>query len=234
MAKLRIERRDAGYARGQEIHEVILRTAFELLVDSGFDALTFGNIAKRMNTKSGNISYYFPQKDTLVAELLNGIISNYEHEFDHIMNDASFDDEQKLKEIAQMIIMDLTTRETTRVFPELWARSNHDPFVQERLDELYRRGRQAIVQLVSRLRPDLPPEQCEMIGVIWAACFEGLTIFAGHGKAWEPRIDAIAHMTKTMLFDGVMHMPAIPAAATTPVVKRASVRPKTTTKNFDG
>lgn len=214
MAKLRIERRASGYARGQEIHETILRTSFDILVDEGLDALTFGNVAKRMGTKSGNVTYYFPTKESLVFELLNGIISNYEHEFDAIAEDPALDDEGKFKAIAELIILDLATKETTRVFPELWAKSNHDPYVQERLNDLYRRGRQAIVQIVGRLRPDLAAEEREMVGVICASCFEGMTIFAGHGKEWENKIGALARMTKDILFSGIRNL--APTAAPLP------------------
>lgn len=207
MAKLRIEPRDAGYARGQEIYETILRTSFSILVDEGFDALTFGRIAKRMGTKSGNINYYFPNKESLVCELLNGIISNYEHEFDAIAGDETLDDYGKFKAISELIVNDLTTKETTRVFPELWAKSNHDAFVQERLDDLYRRGRQVIVQLIGRLRPELSAQECEMAGVICSACFEGLTIFAGHGKEWETQIKPLAAFTNRLLLHGILALP---------------------------
>lgn len=207
MAKLRIEPREEGYTRGQEIHETILRTSFDILVDQGMDALTFGNIAKRMGTKSQNVTYYFPNKNILLSELLNCISSNYEYEVDIIEKNKSMSDEEKFKSIAELIILDLATKETTRVFPELWAKSNHDSFVQDRLNDLYRRGRQVTVQLVSRLRPDIPADIQQMIGVIAAGCFEGLTIFAGHGKEWEDKIEIIARLTKNILFEGIMSLP---------------------------
>lgn len=208
MAKLRIDRREAGYTRGQEIHENILRASFDILVDEGMDALTFGNIAKRMGTKSQNVSYYFPNKNTLISELLNCIISNYEYEVDMIEKNNSMNDEEKFKIMVELIILDLATKETTRVFPELWAKSNHDSFVQDRLDDLYRRGRQITVQLVSRLRPDIPADIQQIIAVIVTGCFEGLTIFAGYGKEWEEKIDTIAKIAKQFLFGGIMSLPA--------------------------
>ena len=206
MAQLRIEERTSGYSRGQRLHASILRTAFEILVDSGLDALTFGSIAKRMGTKSGNITYYFPTKESLIVELLNGIISNYEHDIDAIYNSDDLEDEDKFARITELIILDLPTKETTRIFPELWAKSNHDPLVQERLDDLYRRGRKAVVRIIARIRPDLSSEQHEMIGVICASCFEGMTIFAGHGKEWEARIDGLSRMTKSILLAGIRHL----------------------------
>lgn len=208
MAKLRIDRREAGYTRGQEIHENILRASFDILVDEGMDALTFGNIAKRMGTKSQNVSYYFTNKNTLISELLNCIISNYEYEVDMIEKNNSMNDEEKFKIMVELIILDLATKETTRVFPELWAKSNHDSFVQDRLDDLYRRGRQITVQLVSRLRPDIPADIQQIIAVIVTGCFEGLTIFAGYGKEWEEKIDTIAKIAKQFLFGGIMSLPA--------------------------
>lgn len=91
----------------------------------------------------------------------------------------------------EIILDDITTKKTTRVFPELWALSNHDPFVQERVDELYQRARASINELVGEINPALPAEEREVVALFISASMEGMTIFAGYEKPWRAKMPAI-------------------------------------------
>lgn len=203
MANLKIEPRSNGYAHGHRLYEAILRASFEILVEKGLDNLTFGNIARRIGKKPGNISYHFPSKDALISELINAIITNYENDINAILASTSTSDEDKFSLILDIIICDLPTKATTRVFTELWAKSNHDPFVQERLNDLYERGRAAFVDLISRINPQLTREQSHAVAVLVSAAHEGLTIFAGHGKPYEANIGEFSRIAQAILVKGI-------------------------------
>lgn len=197
MAALKIVPRKGGYARGKDVFEQILRAAFALLVEDGWNALTLRRIASRCGLKAGNLSYYFSSKEDLLRELLNAIISSYEESFDAIKNDSKSTAEQRLEGIVGVILEDITTKETTRIFTELWAMANHDRFVQDRLNELYQRGRAAIKDLISEINPALPVEEREILSVFFAASLEGLTIFAGHDKPWRARMPWLERIAAT-------------------------------------
>ncbi|MHA3791683.1 MULTISPECIES: TetR/AcrR family transcriptional regulator [Sphingomonadales] len=188
---LKITPREGGYARGQEGLEQILYAALNILVEQGSKALTLRRIASECGMKAGNLAYYFPSKEELLRELLNAIISSYEEPFDRIVHDPSESAEKRLENLVVLILDDITTKKTTRVFPELWAMTNHDPFVQERVNELYQRARVAILELIEEINPALPPDEREIVALFISASMEGMTIFAGHEKPWCEQMPAI-------------------------------------------
>jgi AcrR family transcriptional regulator len=176
---------------GQEGLEQILYAALKILVEQGSKALTLRRIASECGMKAGNLAYYFKSKEELLRELLNAIISSYEDAFGVILHDPSDSADKRLERIVVLILDDITTKKTTRVFPELWAMSNHDPFVQERGNELYQRARAAILELVEEINPALPANEREIVALFISASMEGMTTFAGYEKPWREQMPAI-------------------------------------------
>lgn len=182
---LQIAHREGSNARGQEGLEQILYAALSVLIEEGYQALTMRRIASECGLRPGNISYYFKSKDDLVRALLDAIMSSYENAFRVAMDEAGSDPENRMKVLIQLILEDITTKKTTHVFPELWALSNHDPFVKERLYDLYARQYGYFEELIGQLNPTLPHEDRRELAAYISAALEGMTVFAGHGKPWE-------------------------------------------------
>lgn len=185
---LHIRGREGGYARGREGHETILRAALNLLVEYGYRAMSMRRVAAACGMKLGNLTYYFPTKEDLVRELLDAVITSYEIEFDAIIHEEGVSAEGRLTELCVLILEDIRTKKTTRVFPELWALSNHDPFVSERVQELYARARVVLNDIIAEANPALPEDERQMLALFISASMEGLTVFAGHDKPFQPQM----------------------------------------------
>ncbi|ODU20860.1 MAG: TetR family transcriptional regulator [Sphingomonas sp. SCN 67-18] len=203
---MKITPREGGYARGQDGVEQILRAALSLLVEQGSKALTLRRIAAECGMNVGNLNYYFRSKDDLIRELLDAVISSYQDSFDAIMHEPGADAEARLGKLVRLILEDITTKKTTRFFPELWAMSSHDPFVQERMEELYRQARVSLNELIAEINPALPEEERETLALFMSASMEGQTVFAGYEKPWMPRmpwleqiaITSFVHLARTL------------------------------------
>jgi AcrR family transcriptional regulator len=180
--------RDGGYSRGREGHEQILRAALGLLIEQGYRAMSMRKVSAACGMKLGNLTYYFPTKEDLVRELLDAVISSYEIEFDAIVHEEGLSAEDRLIEICLLILEDIGTKKTTRIFPELWALSNHDPFVLDRVQELYSRARVVLNEIIAELNPSLPEDERETLALFISASMEGLTVFAGHEKPFQPQM----------------------------------------------
>ena len=185
---LKITQREGGYARGQDGVEKILRAALAILIDEGYRAVTLRRIAAHCGTKVGNVTYYFPTKNELIRELLDAVISSYEESFDQIMHEADASAEKRLEDIVTLILEDLPTKKTTRIFPELWALSNHDSFAYDRMHELYQRARVVLNDVIAEVNPALTADERETLALFMSASMEGLTVFAGHEKPWTARM----------------------------------------------
>jgi AcrR family transcriptional regulator len=186
-----LREREGGYARGRENFELILRAALQILIDGGYKALTMRRVAAASGLQYGNLSYYFRTREDLVRELLDAIINSYEIEFETIVHDSDIAPEQRLERLCALVLEDIRTLKTTKLFPELWALSNHDAYVEERLRDFYRRGRVWLSQVISELRPDLSEEKVDLLSLFISGSMEGMTIFAGSGKLYESKMDEI-------------------------------------------
>ena len=188
VADLAFPKRDGGYSKGHRTREQILHAALVILVAEGYAAMTMRRVATACDMKLGNLTYHFPTREDLVRELLNAVITAYEIEFDKFLHLPGVSPEEKLAEICGLILEDIRTEKTTRVFPELWALSNHDEFVLERVQDLYARARAPLMQVIREIRPDLSPQAVADLALFISASMEGLTIFAGNKKPFEPRM----------------------------------------------
>ncbi|MBD3728163.1 MAG: TetR/AcrR family transcriptional regulator [Sphingomonadales bacterium] len=188
VADLAFPEREGGYAKGHETREQILGAALSLLVEEGYRGMSMRRVAAACDMKLGNLTYHFPTREELVKDLLDAIIRAYEIEFEAIIHFTNETAEERLAEICGLILEDIRTKKTTHVFPELWALSNHDPFVLERVQELYARARASLLEIVEEMRPDLDADSREDLALFISASMEGMTVFAGHNKPFEHRM----------------------------------------------
>lgn len=198
--------RDGGYLKGNETRELILRTALSILIEEGYRAMSMRRVASVCGMKFGNLTYHYRSREDLVRELLDAVIRAYEVEFATIMHMPGVPPEERLSRLCTLVLDDIRSKKTTRFFPELWSLSNHDTFVLERMQELYVRARAPLLEIIAEMRPDLAGNEREIIALFISASMEGMTVFAGHDKPFEPRmpqleriaITTFCHLVKTI------------------------------------
>ena len=186
--------REGGYAKGHETRELILRTALHILIEEGYRAMSMRRVAAASGMRLGNLTYHYPTREDLVQELLNAVISSYEVEFGAIVHAPGLLPEERLTRLCGLIIDDIGSKKTTRLFPELWALANHDPFVYERVHELYDRARAPLVEIIAEMRPDLPEAARCDLALFISSSMEGLTVFAGYQMPFADRRPAVEHI----------------------------------------
>lgn len=183
--------REGGYAKGYETRELILRTALHILIEDGYRAMSMRRIATACGMRLGNLTYHYPTREDLVQELLNAVINSYEVEFGAIVHAPDLQPEERLVRLCNLIIEDVGSKRTTRLFPELWALSNHDAFVHERVHELYDRARAPLVEIIAAMRPDLSEAARFDLALFISASMEGLTVFAGYRQPYADRLPLV-------------------------------------------
>ncbi|MGV3512422.1 MAG: TetR/AcrR family transcriptional regulator [Novosphingobium sp.] len=183
--------REGGYLKGHETRELILRTALTIMIEEGYRAMSMRRVASACGMKFGNLTYHYRSREDLVRELMEAVIRSYELEFDDIVHMPGVPAEDRLRRVCMLILDDIRSKKTTHFFPELWALSNHDPFVLERIQELYVRARAPLIEIIAEMRPDLDETSRETVALFISGSMEGMTIFAGHGKPFETRMPQI-------------------------------------------
>ena len=138
-----------------------------------------------------------------MQDLLYRVLDVYEDMFNQIVEDESQSYEERFCAIIALILDDITTKHTTRLFPELWALANHDPFVDRLVDNMYQRARDSLNQVIGRLNPALPEAERETVALFVSASLEGTTMFAGFEKPWTGRMPWVIAIASKALLDMV-------------------------------
>lgn len=199
------------YTRGAETVDLILKAALDVLIDEGAAAFTLRRIAARCDMKVGNLSYHFAKKEMLINLMLDDLLDYYERMLDELVRQPGLDPETQLKMMIGICLDDIGSKRTTHLFTELWALSNHNEFVADRVAAFYRTVHGQWAAAIAPLNPRLSPADVDVVARFISASLEGTTIFAGHGKAWAaqmPQIKAIAtislvHLAKTITPDDI-------------------------------
>lgn len=201
--RLTIRPGTGSYNKGQTRVVEILEAALDVLLDHGYQALTMRRIAKACGITVGNVTYYYKSKDDLIRDLIAGVLAGYMDTFDHIARDTARSAEDRFVAVIRLLLEDITTKKTTHFFPELWALSNHDPFIAEQVNEIYIMARSVFNLLIPDLNPELNDDERELVALFVSASIEGMTVFAGHNKPWLPRMREIEGIAVKSLLDCV-------------------------------
>lgn len=203
--------RPGKYSRGSKTVDAILQAALTVLIEEGATAFTLRRIAAECNLQVGNVSRHFPRKEILVHVLLCEILSSSEELLKRGVYEANMPPEEALALVITGTLDDIGTKRITRLITELWAMSNHNEFVAERLEALYRYVHTLVGSFVKQLNPALNEDQVETVALFINAAMEGTTVLAGFGKPWERKMPVLkplaakwlVHMVKTITPDEV-------------------------------
>jgi AcrR family transcriptional regulator len=204
--RLMVKTRQGGYAVGQARVSAILSAALDVLIEQGYGAITFREIARRCGLRVGAVNYYYRTRNELIRELIESVISPYLKVVDSIFSDPKMDAEQRFLAVLTLMLEDLDTKKTTHVFPELWALSNRNEFVAEQIEQLYRREHEVFERLIRDVNPALSAAERNAVALFISSSIEGLTLFIGHGKPWRQRRDWLNNVTAYALLSMVRNI----------------------------
>ena len=177
----------ATYATGQETAQRILDVARRLFMEEGHGKLTTRRIAKAAGMSPGNLSYYYPTRADLLADLLQYVIDGYIGQLQTLRNQASDDADEQFRAVLGFIFDDLATRETTLFFPELWVLANRDDWIAQQMEKMYAQYRAVLVDVIGLINPSLGETRKSDLALMISASIEGHTVFVGYGRPHRAR-----------------------------------------------
>lgn len=180
--------------KGRETQRVILETALQIFLEYGYGSFSIQKVSEYCGLSRGNVSYYYPTRNALLHDLLQAVVSGYTAEFEEVSRDETLNAEEKFLKIIEMIMMDLSTPETTSFFPELWALANHDEDAKREMELLYRSARIHLTELLKDINPSLTEKERELFGLFVSAAMEGHTPFVGHDREFEGDLESIKNI----------------------------------------
>ena len=142
--------RPGKYSQGSKTVETILQAALHVLIEEGSGAFTLRRIAAQCDLQVGNVSRHFPRKEMLVQVLLDELLTSSEERLKRGVYETKMSPEDALALVIAGTLEDIETKRITRLITELWAMSNHNDFVAERVEALYRYVHNLIGSFVKR------------------------------------------------------------------------------------
>lgn len=203
--------RPGKYAAGSKTVDRILQAALEILVEEGSAAFTLQRVATECDLKIGNVTRHFARKEVLVNVLLNELLDSS----DKLLKQRVYDTNMSAEDALFLVITESMEYEqlkhTTHLFTELWAMSNHNEFLAERLEALYEYVHTLIGSFVKQMNPSLNADQVETVSIFIDTSMIGTVVLAGYNKPWEtkmPLLGALAaktfiNMVKTITPDEI-------------------------------
>src|ERR1700751_3825908 len=134
--------------KGNERIRSILEEAKNTLVEGGFPALSFRNVAKRAGITVGNVTYYFPTKDDLMVELARYIFDRWEVRFRRSLPADLTDKMDVFLYSIRYMIEENKRVKSNRLLLEMWAMANHSTAVMKMLDTFYCKMRAWIEEML--------------------------------------------------------------------------------------
>ncbi|MGH6956818.1 MAG: TetR/AcrR family transcriptional regulator [Caulobacteraceae bacterium] len=195
-------RKGAGvYRTGRDRVDQILEVSLDILIESGYQALTLREVARRCRVQIGAVTYYYKGRNDLLQDVLNKVLGPYGENFRAIREAHDLTAEQKLERLIRLLLEDIQTKKTTRLFPHLWVLANHDQFVARSVDRIYILERLTLTSLIAEINPDLTPRERETLSVFISAAVAGSTMFVGFEKPWASELPLYSALACRALID---------------------------------
>lgn len=165
--------------KGSERVGEILEAAKTILVEEGFAALSFREVARRTEMTVGNVGYYFPSKDELLTALAEHIFDRWDARFRrHVPADLA-DARAIFRHSIWYMIEENKRPKTKSLLLEMWSMANRSRAATRMMDAFYRRMRLWLEAMLADLDPAAQLHTLRLRAALITAQIEGLMLLIG-------------------------------------------------------
>ena len=170
--ELLMERLDVTRKGAERIADIV-EAGVDILRTEGFTALTKRRIAKRLGISDGNVSYYFPTRESLWKGVIEYELKTYyERHYSNIK--AVEDPEARFDEFVRLWFREYEDRELRIFFAQLLAFAEVSDFVAQQRDEIYQSFYDETRSRIHDLDPTMSEQELQTRSTLVMAMLEGL------------------------------------------------------------
>lgn len=160
--------------KGAERVAKIIDAGVDILRTEGFTALTKRRIAKRLGISDGNVSYYFPTRESLWQGVIEYELKTY-YEKHYTNFTAPLDNPVgRFEEFVRLWFQEYEDRELRIFFAQLLAFAEVSEFVARQRDEIYQTFYDETESRISAMSPGLSDDELQTRTALVMAMLEGL------------------------------------------------------------
>jgi AcrR family transcriptional regulator len=192
------------YAVGEASRGRILEAAERVLARDGYHAFSTRRVAQECAISVGNLTYYFPTKNSLIEALLEAIYDRYERRYAELGSAEGGDSPAELAELVTEMLRDAADPEASGLFLELSLMARHHGFGAEIINRFYERWAHDIAEAMSHEHPDRSQQELLRVAYFLNIVADGVcTVFSrledrsvGHDEIVSLAIEAIEGLLK--------------------------------------
>lgn len=186
-------------SKGRTTKTRILRAALDVLVEQGFANLTIKAVADKAGIAYGNLTYHYPAKETLLSGMLELWLEDYRHELDQLLRKALKASTSPLPTLVEWLVEDAMSKQTSRMFTELWAMSNQDPKIAKAVNQLYDDAIENFMTALGVDPQDKAAREFRSTLYFFAVVTEGSSAIFGNRPKTHPQAKAVRHIARAVL-----------------------------------
>lgn len=157
----------------------VLEAARDTLIEDGYAQLSTRRVAARAGISVGNLTYHFPDKQSLVRALVNLLLQTYGDEMERVLSDLSQRDTDRLGAFIEWLVRDAASGPTMRLFRELWVMALHDKAAARAVDDFYDAMTMRAKALLKSMRPEASDAELGRLVLLCAMISEGSSVVFG-------------------------------------------------------
>lgn len=157
--------------------KLALKAARRMFVDAGYAAFSMRSVAQELGISLGHLQHFFASKDDLLSEMLSLTAGEYRRNFKKIQRKRGFDPRVQLEDAVDYLVNDVTNKQVSKFFIELWPITGRNPLAFGLLQECFRENLAEFSSFVRNAKPDLSDALVESLSIQILALIDGLLIY---------------------------------------------------------
>ena len=154
-----------------------LEAARRLFIEEGYAAFSMRKVARAIGISQGHLQHFFPTREDLMSAMLEQTAHHYSEIYETLLVGVEGQGVARFEAVVHFLINDITNREMTNFFVELWPMTAHNETASAMLRDIYRRNCEGFARVVQELRPTAPPDEVQDMSLQILALIDGLILY---------------------------------------------------------
>ncbi len=159
----------------------ILRLAMHILTQDGYGELSMRRIAKDAGMSLGNLQYHFPNKKSIIQQLLTGYLDQALQNIQRPSSAGETSAEERLETALNIFLAEQQSKEACQIIYELWALATRDKDAATALKNFYEQYCRIAADFLQHMNPSLDKATAHKRAALVVAMLEGLSLY----HLWE-------------------------------------------------
>lgn len=188
-------------SKGSKTRESVLDGTTRVLSKLGVEGFSIPNVAAEVGIAQGNLTYYFPLREDLIAALSERVLEVREHRLNKFCEKLVTGDANELGELVDWLLEDAVSVSAARFFPQLWALAGQHDCVAECVDRIQDGTANALLRALGGAGDRVSAQEVRSCADLLSCIAGGATISLGRLGAENPRFLAMKKMARRVIVD---------------------------------